>query len=611
MTQGTPGQTGQIVVSANPTGITAPTTCTGAITLTVPGSTNAAVVLPVTFNVATNPVITSSVPVINAIALAGSTTISQQVIALTSTDLTTALNFTATASTNPPGLSWLAVTPNTGTTPTNLTVILNPANLQPGTYTGSINVTSSNANVPAQTIPVTLTVVSAYITASPTVLSFSQALGGQAPASQTIAIPNLPSGTTVSATPTTLSGASGWLTATTAANGTITVTANGANLQQGVYQGVVTVIAPGTTPSPLYIPVNFTVGSPQVLTFSSSGAVFNFQQGSATTPQAQQLQVTTNGNAVPINVAFTPVTGGQFVTVTPATGTTPGPISIAINQTVVNTLQPGSYTGIVTVSSPSIPNGAQSVPITLVVTPQGPPVVTSIVNAASNQPGAVAPGELVTIYGNGVGPTTPYFLTLTANGSVATTAGDLTVTFDGIPAPITFANATQVNVIVPYEIAGRATTTLVVKRTNGSSNPIQLQVANTAPAIFSLSQGGGGQGAILNGNFTVNGPDNPAAKGSAIQIYATGGGLVDPNAATGSVAPSAPPFPTIPSNVPVTLTIGGVPAQVLYKGSAPGFASGVLQINAIVPQTVASGNQPISLTIGNNTSLPNITVAVQ
>lgn len=611
MTQGTPGQTGQIVVSASPTGITAPTTCTGTITLTVPGSTNPPVVLPVTFNVASNPIINTSLPVINVTALAGSTTISQQVVALTSTDLTTPLNFTATASTNPQGLSWLAVTPNTGTTPTNLTVIINAANLQPGTYTGSINITSSNANVPAQSIPVVLTVVSAFITPSPTTLSFMQALGGQGPASQTISIPNLPAGTTISATPTTLTGGSGWLTATTGANGTITISANGANLQQGVYQGVVTIIAPGTTPSPLYVPVTFTVGSPQVLTFSTGAVGFNFQQGATTLPGAQTLQVTTNGNAVPINVAFTPVTGGQFVTVTPATGNTPGPLSIALNQSVVSTLQPGSYTGIVTVSSPSIPNGAQSIPITLVVAPQGPPVVTAIVNAASNQPGAVAPGELVTIYGNGVGPTAPYFLTLTPSGSVATTAGDLTVTFDGIAAPITFANATQINVIVPYEIAGRATTTLVVKRTGGSSNPIQLQVANTAPAIFSLSQGGSGQGAILNQDNSINGSDHPAPKGSTIVIYATGGGQVNPAALTGAVTSTAAPFPLIPSNVPVTLTIGGVPAQIVYKGSAPGLASGVIQINAIVPQTVASGNQPISLTIGNNTSLPNITVAVQ
>src|SRR5206468_2673353 len=119
-TQGTPGQTGQVVVSATTTGITSPTTCTGTVTLTVPGSGNQPLVIPVTLNASATPLINVSVPAINVTALAGSTTITQQVVALTSTDFTTALAFNATASTFPPGLTWLAVTPNSGSTPTNL-----------------------------------------------------------------------------------------------------------------------------------------------------------------------------------------------------------------------------------------------------------------------------------------------------------------------------------------------------------------------------------------------------------------------------------------------------------------------------------------------------------
>jgi len=609
LTQGTPGQTGQIVVSANTTGITAPTTCTGSITLAVPGSGNQPLVIPVTLNASTTPLITPSVAAINVTALAGSNTITQQVVALTSTDLTTGLGFNATASTFPAGLTWLAVTPNSGTTPTNLTVIINPGNLQPGTYTGTINVSPTSGTAPAQTIAVTLNVVSAYITSSPSSLAFTQPLGGQPPATQTISIPNLPAGTTISASATALTGGSNWLTATTGPNGTVTVGVNGAQLAQGVYQGVITVIAPGTTPSPFYIPVTLTVGSPQLLSFAPTNVNFTFQSGSTTIPAAQAVQINTNGAAVPINVAVTPVTGGQFLTVTPSTGTTPGPISIALNSAVVNTLQPGSYTSVVTVSSPSIPNGAQTMTVSLLVLPQGPPLVNSIVNAASNQPGAVAPGELVTIYGNGVGPTTPYNLTLTSAGLVASTAGDLTVTFDDIPAPLTFANATQINAIVPYEIAGRAVTRLVVKRGTQSSSPIQLQVANAAPAIFSLSQGGGGQGAILNFDGVVNGPGTPAAKNSVVQIFATGAGQINPGGVTGSVTPVTPPFPAPTGNVSVT--IGGLPAEVTFSGMAPGLASGVWQINARIPQNVASGNQPIVVTVGNNTSLPNITVAVQ
>ena len=82
--------------------------------------------------------------------------------------MVTALAFSATAATNPAGLTWLGVTPNTGNTPNNLQVTINPANLGVGVYNGSIIVSSSALNVPTLTIPVTLTVVGSIAMAAPT-----------------------------------------------------------------------------------------------------------------------------------------------------------------------------------------------------------------------------------------------------------------------------------------------------------------------------------------------------------------------------------------------------------------------------------------------------------
>jgi uncharacterized protein (TIGR03437 family) len=166
-----------------------------------------------------------------------------------------------------------------------------------------------------------------------------------------------------------------------------------------------------------------------------------------------------------------------------------------------------------------------------------------------------------------------------------------------------------VNAVVPYEIAGRFSTNVVVTRNGQSSTALQQKVTDTSPGIFSLNLSGNGQGAILNSDFSVNGPSRPAAKGSVVQIFATGEGLLIPGAATGSFTPSFPPFPKPIANVSVT--IGGQPAQITYAGEAPGLISGALQVNAVIPQAVSSGPQTIVLTIGSNTNPQVVTVQVQ
>jgi len=604
-----PGQQAQVVISVNTTGITTPTTCNGTVTLTVPGTTNTPISIPVTLTASTTPLINVSLGAIKITAVAGSTSSIQQSISLTSTDGTSALNFSAAATTNPAGLTWLSVTPNTESTPSNLNITINPTGLAAGVYQGAIAVSSSSPNVPAQSIPITLTVASASVTVTPVSLSFAQALNGSAPASQTIQVPGVPSGATVGASATVLNG-TGWLTATAGAGGTITVAANGSSLSQGVYQGVVTVLVPGTTPSPVYVPVTLTVGNPQVISLTPASLNFSFPAGSATAPASQTLQLTSTGGNVPFTTVFTPISGGNFLTVTPASGNTPGTITVAPNLSVISGLNQGTYTGNVTVSSPSLPNGSQTVNVILTVTAAGSPNITAVVNAGNNQPGAVAPGEIVTIYGSSIGPATGVGLQLTTNGLVSTTLSNTVVTFDGIPAPLTYVSANQINVIVPYEIAGRPTTNIVVQRNTVNSTALNVRVTETAPAIFTASQGAAGQGAILNANNTPNSSSNPAAKGSAIAIFGTGEGQLIPGGITGSVTASGGlTFPKPVGNVSVT--VGGVQAVVQYAGSAPGLVSGVLQVNVLIPQTVATGNQPVVITVGNNSSAGNVTVAVQ
>jgi uncharacterized protein (TIGR03437 family) len=511
-------------------------------------------------------------------------------------------------------LTWLAVAPNSGTAPSNLVVTINPANLGVGIYTGTIAVASSMAGVPPQTIAVTLTVVGGIAVPTPTTLTFTQASGGPAPDTQAVQIAGVPTGTTIGAVATMLSG-SGWLTATTAGS-TVTVSVNGTQLAQGSYTGVVTVIVPGAGGSPLYIPVTLDVtAATSAITLSTTTASFNIQAGSTSVPASQMVQVTstTSGTSAPFTASFVPSSGGDFLTVMPSSGTTPATLTLAVNSTVASALAAGTYTGDVQVSSGT--GAVQTVKVTLVVSPTGTPVILTVLSAASFQPGAVSPGEIVTLFGNNIGPATPTTGTPFAptNGTVSTALAGVGVTFNGVPAPLIFVAPGQINLIVPYELATQVGQTVPVVVTNNmtASASMNVSVAATAPAIFSLTLNGSGQGAIENQDASINGSSNPAAAGTIISIYATGEGQIVPAGVTGCISGGTLPLPTPVAKV--SLTIGGqAVTDIEYAGEAPDAVCGLLQINATIPSSVAAGAQPVTLTIGAVTnSSQNITVAVK
>jgi uncharacterized protein (TIGR03437 family) len=598
----------QVVVSVNTTGLT-PGVCSGNVTLSVPGSSTPPLVIPVTLNVSNTALLNVGQSSINVTTLVGAAA-TTQTVSLSSTDPNNQLPFTAIATTNPVGLTWLSVAPNSGNTPNNLQVTINPTNLGPGTYTGSITVSSSATNVPAQTVPVTLVLASSTATANPASVAFTQTLSGTQPAAQTVQISGAPAGTTIGVQTTMLNG-SGWLTASVSGS-VVTINANGSQLPQGAYQGVVTVFVPGAANSPLYIPVTLSVGPAPTISVTPTSVTFTYASGSTTLPAPQVVQVTSTGS-VTFNATFTPnasiANRGNFITVTPASGTAPATITLGVNSTILATLPQGTYAGTVTVSSPGI--ASQTVNVSLTVGAAPPPAITAIVNAATLQPGPIGPGEIISIFGTNAGPSTPQTFTLTAAGTVPTTLGGVTVTFNNVSAPLIYVSATQINAIVPYEVAGQTTVPVEVQFGGMTSAILQANVVATDPGIFSVSQGGSGQGAILNQDYSVNGANNPAAKGSVIQIFATGEGQLVPAVATGSVTPGAPPF-SKPVATPVTVTIGGQTAQIEYAGEAPTLVSGVIQINAVIPAGAASGNQPVVVTIGTNSNTnQNITVAVQ
>lgn len=233
------------------------------------------------------------------------------------------------------------------------------------------------------------------------------------------------------------------------------------------------------------------------------------------------------------------------------------------------------------------------------------PVVTGITNAASYAAGSVSPGELVSIFGQNLGPSSVVEGQWSADGSLAEAVDGVEVTFNGIAAPILFVSAGQVAAIVPFELSGSTQASVQVGVNGVLSAPQTLSIANAAPGLFSADSTGSGPGAILNPDYSLNSPSNPAAPGAIVMLYATGGGMTSGQNSAAKLAQTAAKL-----KAQVSATIGGQPATVLYAGAAPDEVNGMVQVNVQLPPGV-SGTVPVALTVGGASSQATVTVSIQ
>jgi uncharacterized protein (TIGR03437 family) len=242
-------------------------------------------------------------------------------------------------------------------------------------------------------------------------------------------------------------------------------------------------------------------------------------------------------------------------------------------------------------------------PITPFITTAG------IVNAASGQSGAIAPGEILALYGSTLGPPQLVSAAPNSDGRFERIVSGTRVLFDGVPGAMLYTSAGQVAAIAPYYLYWKDSTNVQVEYNGVKSNTVTMAIQQSQPAVFALSGSGQGPGAILNQDYSVNSASNPAARGSIVILYATGEGQTDPAGVDGLLANAAPlPQPRLP----VSVTIGGVTAQVLYAGAAPTLVAGVMQINAIIPAAVSVGAAiPVQISVGNTTGPAGVTLAVK
>jgi len=505
----------------------------------------------------------------------------------------------------PPADAWLVATPSDSALPGNVSVTVNPSTLSPGVYASSVTVTATGVANPL-VIPVTLSV------------SQSGTAPSVAPTSLPLTSPGTLSGTfTVSSGPfpTTFTAVSSvpWLSVNETAGALLpaqsqqlTITANPALLSPSgtAYTGKVTVNTTmnGVLTSQI-VAVNFTV-NPLLPTVSSVWPA-NIPVGSANT--------------------VVTIRGANFYsgTTVTATGQAGNLTTTLISSSVLEATLPAAVlaaTGVVnlTVSNPAPGGTAAPAPVTV----GNASAISAITNAASYQVGSVSPGEIISIFGQNIGP--PAAATLSISGAyVQTSLGGVGVTINGIPAPMVYVSAEQVSIQVPYSVpAGNQTLVL----TYGTAAPATatVNIASAAPGLFTLNSSGAGTALVLNYNavtnsYSINSSQNPASIGSTVVFFLTGegdyaGATYSPE--TGFLVPLTPPvatgvYPQLPA-LP-TVSIGGaVATSVAYAGPIPGSLLGLQQVNAVVPVGAGRGNAvPLVVTIGAASTQAGVTMAVQ
>jgi len=540
---------------------------------------------------------------INIYYLQGAATLpSAQNVTVTSSAAGATYTATVAPTGSTPTALWLTATPDSGTLPGKVALRVNPTGLDVGTYTASVTFAPAPA-VPPGTAGVTnvklvVTEPPPTLTATPSSVTF---VSPPNPAPQLVVLTT--SGGPISFTAS--AGASPWLTVSPSSG----------------------VVLPGG-PVTLSVAVNPALVGAQVTAFT--GRITLTETGSAS--KTQTIPVTfTNSYQLPTVTGLWPPTGkaGSSATTITVFGTNFGPASVVniqgppvvalattfVSSKVLYAIIPAAQmtagnTLTLYVSNP--PPGGNS------VTTQNftfTPTVDEAVNSASFLPGG-APGELITLYGDNIGPTTAAPMTV-AGGYVTQTLGGVSVQVDGNPAAMVYVSQHQINLQVPYEATiGQNKTIVVSNGANPSANGT-INIAATSPGIFTVD---GVQAAAVNtskttGETSINSSSAAAHVGDTVSLYVTGEGTYTTTVAPldGYVIPEG----TLPAampvlNAPVTATIGGVNAPVTYAGPYDGGMLGVCQVNLTVPShTTNTKGVAVVLTIGVNTTQGGVTIATQ
>lgn len=263
-------------------------------------------------------------------------------------------------------------------------------------------------------------------------------------------------------------------------------------------------------------------------------------------------------------------------------------------------MAPGYYTtGVpVTLGAFGKPAVTATVPISLRIAPQAPAInAGGVVNAASYLGGSISAGEIITIFGSGLGPQQLIQAAVPQAGTLPTSLAGTRVLLDGslgvYPADLLYVQDSAVAAVIPdLTYAQQAKLTVELGGAGAITIPVDI-VTGVVPGLFTLDESGTGNVAAVNADGTINSPQNPAKRGSMVLLYGTGLDDVRTYGPSGQYGPglACGTFGTnrLVWTAPVEISIGGEPALVLYSGSAPGMTCAAQQINIILPEDSQTG----------------------
>jgi uncharacterized protein (TIGR03437 family) len=232
----------------------------------------------------------------------------------------------------------------------------------------------------------------------------------------------------------------------------------------------------------------------------------------------------------------------------------------------------------------------------LLTVPPDQPTLLMVANSANNHSsGTIAPAELISLLGTGIGPASPIG-GVVVDGAFTTTLGGYQVLFNGVPAPLVYAGPDQINVVSPAAIGNQQSVDINVVGPQGATSFPTVFVASARPQIFSELRRYAIDGSTLPGSFalannqdgTLNTESNPAHAGSIVTIWATGLGLAMEPMTDGAIVDRG-------SDVNLPITTNSI--QVLYAGQAPSAIQGLMQINLKLPTSGLGVGPPFRLPI--------------
>ncbi len=645
--QTTPGAPATLTVNANPAGL-APGAYSGQLAISA-GTQTQTVAVTMTISTLDQAILLSQSG-LSFLAVQGGGVVPSQSFGVQNIG-TGGVSWTASTSTLPAGLHWLQVSPASGNSDANasasprVTVSVNAAELNAGTYYGLVRVDAPGAANTPQVLTVFLQILPPNAVVAPVVqpshLLFTAAAGGESPGSQLVQVYNIvPRAKSFQSQVNADSGLSlltlpGDATLDPGQPTNIVVQPITSGLSSGVYNATLTLQFSDGSISAVQVSVIVSNAGG-----TSSSAVPSqarpADSGTGCTPNKLLPALTTLGQTFTVSAGWptalfvnvddncgNPMSPTGAVTVTFSNGDAQLSLRSQGAGAWENTWQTGNAQTGVTLTIHAANQGITGDQVVAgnLASQQQPPafsnagITSAVVALAYN---ALAPGSAITIYGNRLAESTQPATELPLPPQLVDTQIFITGTTPGgsstglIPMPLYYVSQTQVNALVPYEVGVDTNLQLLVQRGLTYSTPVHIDMAQAQPAVLAASLSSGSPGRIVvypkgGGTPFLVSPNTPAHAGDSIVLFCEGLGAVDPPVADGAAGLGQPLSNTVGT---VQVTMGGQTTQATFAGLAPTFA-GLYQVNVVVPSGTQTGTAvPLTVTIDGQTS-PPVTIPIQ